>query len=50
MSGDTSEGLTPLKNFMKNAFYSTVLQGIKPHVVNHGILTKLSILIHLNVF
>ncbi len=28
-------------------FTKWLLQGIKPHVVNHGILTKLSSLIHL---
>ncbi len=33
--------------FMKMRFTKWLLQGIKPHVVNHGILTKLSSLIHL---
>ncbi len=31
----------------KMHFTKWLLQGIKPHVVNHGILTKLTSLIHL---
>ncbi len=32
---DTSDSITPLNIFIKNVFYKMILQGIKPHVVNH---------------
>ncbi len=41
--------VTPVTIFMKRLkWLKWLLQGIKPHFVNHGILTKLSSLIHFN--
>ncbi len=37
--GETSDSNTQLK---KMHYTKCLLQGLKPHVVNHGILTKLS--------